>query len=584
MKATRPDVSGVPPIPDKPVFRSRRPSPHRARPARIYPAANDPVAPSEIRAPQPKREDLPQRRHHRSRASTEHEAQGIKGPSSFLRSLVPFPSPLSPANSSHSSILLPSLCLLFLFGKSSQRRRCSLTDRPSCFQQQPFIFSLIYYPTHRRPPPPTMDFEPKSPSYMDAAFGYDALANLDSYVQYPHSPFVGIQMGRTCQFSTTYLHSLTSRSCLIVPGAPSASPRLSFNSLNLTSNLTDYASYPATSSYTTAPSPARPYTPPDGAGISPAGIYTLSAGELSSDGTQSGRRGRGSGTHSPASSSQGVTYSAAVPRSHRFNPIAPPPPTRRATKRKATRDLDSDDEDEDFNPTTSPSAGPDSRRETIRKQRIESEQRRRDELREGYARLRETLPASNQKASKVSLLDRGTFDPSCHCPLPLLTSACIQPRPTSATSIPFATSSRLDSRPPRPRFTASDREYMRSLSTPSPKLTCIYPQSQRSAHAWHCRAAPRCCRRRRGCRAGHRVGLLIVCLVSSSLSTSRFSGPVTSRAHDSTSLTRKPSRRSCAARTAVHVIFYTCSSRTIASANVIPHILHALGGFTNSHG
>ncbi|KAJ3502803.1 hypothetical protein NLJ89_g8722 [Agrocybe chaxingu] len=48
------------------------------------------------------------------------------------------------------------------------------------------------------------------------------------------------------------------------------------------------------------------------------------------------------------------------------------------------------------------------RRETVRKQRIESEQRRRDELREGYARLKETLPASNQKASKVSLLDRAT--------------------------------------------------------------------------------------------------------------------------------------------------------------------------------
>jgi hypothetical protein len=49
------------------------------------------------------------------------------------------------------------------------------------------------------------------------------------------------------------------------------------------------------------------------------------------------------------------------------------------------------------------------RRETIRKQRIESEQRRRDELRDGYARLKETLPASNQKSSKVSLLDRGRF-------------------------------------------------------------------------------------------------------------------------------------------------------------------------------
>jgi chromosome segregation ATPase len=54
------------------------------------------------------------------------------------------------------------------------------------------------------------------------------------------------------------------------------------------------------------------------------------------------------------------------------------------------------------------SGSPDARRETIRKQRIESEQRRRDELREGYQRLKDTLPSSNQKASKVSLLDRAT--------------------------------------------------------------------------------------------------------------------------------------------------------------------------------
>jgi hypothetical protein len=211
-----------------------------------------------------------------------------------------------------------------------------------------------------------MDFEPKSPNYMDAAFAFDPLSGLDHYVQYPHSPFVGIQMG--------------------LPGPSSGSPRPSFNSLNLASNLTDYASYP-TPAYTTTASPARPFTPPDGVGISPAGLYNLSAGEMSSD---------------------GVSYSACVPRSHRFNPIAPPP-TRRAPKRKATRtDLDSDEDDDEFHPQASNSAGTDSRRETIRKQRIESEQRRRDELREGYARLRETLPTSNQKASKVSLLDRAT--------------------------------------------------------------------------------------------------------------------------------------------------------------------------------
>lgn len=49
-----------------------------------------------------------------------------------------------------------------------------------------------------------------------------------------------------------------------------------------------------------------------------------------------------------------------------------------------------------------------SRKEATRKQRIEAEQRRRDELREGYARLKNVLPPSNQKSSKVSLLERAT--------------------------------------------------------------------------------------------------------------------------------------------------------------------------------
>ena len=49
------------------------------------------------------------------------------------------------------------------------------------------------------------------------------------------------------------------------------------------------------------------------------------------------------------------------------------------------------------------------RREEIRRQRIESEQRRRDELRDGYAKLKYALPISNQKSSKVSLLDRGMW-------------------------------------------------------------------------------------------------------------------------------------------------------------------------------
>jgi hypothetical protein len=47
------------------------------------------------------------------------------------------------------------------------------------------------------------------------------------------------------------------------------------------------------------------------------------------------------------------------------------------------------------------------RKEATRKQRIEAEQKRRDELRDGYAKLKDVLPVSNAKSSKVSLLDRG---------------------------------------------------------------------------------------------------------------------------------------------------------------------------------
>jgi hypothetical protein len=51
----------------------------------------------------------------------------------------------------------------------------------------------------------------------------------------------------------------------------------------------------------------------------------------------------------------------------------------------------------------------DSRREEIRRECIKSEQRRRDELRDGYHHLKDALPISNQKLSKVFLLDRATI-------------------------------------------------------------------------------------------------------------------------------------------------------------------------------
>ncbi|KAF9469709.1 hypothetical protein BDZ94DRAFT_1278880 [Collybia nuda] len=234
-----------------------------------------------------------------------------------------------------------------------------------------------------------MDFEhSKTSSYMDS---------MDN------GPFTYMDTG--LEYLQGYTHD--SPAFGIPVGLPASGSPLGFNTLNLSTSIGEYSySSPSFS----APSPARPYTPPDGASISPPSLMYNSAGELSSDGMpSSGRHSRGSGTHSPPAS---IPYAATVPRSHRFNPLASPATRasiRGAHRRRSSRSNDdSDDEDDDFQPALVSGGNADSRRETIRKQRIESEQRRRDELRDGYARLKETLPASNQKSSKVSLLDRAT--------------------------------------------------------------------------------------------------------------------------------------------------------------------------------
>jgi hypothetical protein len=114
--------------------------------------------------------------------------------------------------------------------------------------------------------------------------------------------------------------------------------------------------FPVNPSYTTSPSPGRPYTPPDNAGIYPAALSGPSAGELSSD-SMSHRR-RGSGTASPASSAHGGSLSS-VPRSVRYNPLATPAIPSRAMrerkKRTKTEEFGSDDEDDvEFAPSNLP--------------------------------------------------------------------------------------------------------------------------------------------------------------------------------------------------------------------------------------
>lgn len=189
--------------------------------------------------------------------------------------------------------------------------------------------------------------------------------------------------------------------------------------------------YSSTPNYTTG-SPTRPFTPTGS--IYPGALSNLSAGELSSDSVASSRSRRGSGTHSPGPVAPGSL--AAVPRSHRFNPLAATV-TRSSTRQQKKRakggsDEFASDDDDDFNPIITATSN-EARREEIRRQRIESEQRRRDELRDGYRRLKDALPVSNQKSSKVSLLDRGTYS-SLECHSTLLKSLGFQPPPTFATS------------------------------------------------------------------------------------------------------------------------------------------------------
>lgn len=103
---------------------------------------------------------------------------------------------------------------------------------------------------------------------------------------------------------------------------------------------------------------------------------------------------------------------------HRYNPTGGLRSRRRRSSTNDEQDY-SDDGEQDgggvgISPQSTGMSGQvmaetlaNNRKEATRRQRIEAEQRRRDELREGYARLKDVLPLSNQKSSKVSLLERG---------------------------------------------------------------------------------------------------------------------------------------------------------------------------------
>ncbi|KIY46291.1 hypothetical protein FISHEDRAFT_75727 [Fistulina hepatica ATCC 64428] len=222
---------------------------------------------------------------------------------------------------------------------------------------------------------PQFDFDAK-PNFIEATettMGYD----MNQYIHLPGSshpsPFMaGIPRG--CTISPDGLLS-----DLALPPVPVQDAAM------------EYA--PMSSYVATYREQVRPYTPPDGASISPPMLISnLSAGELSSDGLEL--------VHSAPI----ANYDAAVPRSaRRYNPIGSPA-SRPSVRRRKSDKTDSDADDDDYQPLSVPVV--DDKRETTRRQRIQAEQRRRDVLRQGYDKLREALPASSGKGSKVVLLDR----------------------------------------------------------------------------------------------------------------------------------------------------------------------------------
>ncbi|KAF8140667.1 hypothetical protein EV363DRAFT_1393563 [Boletus edulis] len=184
--------------------------------------------------------------------------------------------------------------------------------------------------------------------------------------------------------------------------APDLHQSLQFHNLSLMATH----QYPPPPVYTSSPQhvsmalPAGSPPPPSPHMYDPLSP-PISGSDTSADGIYHHSR-NSSGTGSP-SSSRGT--SLVHRNSLRYNPT-PSPTTSSSGRRGRGRSLN-DSDDEDMGATYVENLAH-TRKEATRRQRIEAEQRRRDELRDGYAKLKDVLPVSNQKSSKVSLLERAT--------------------------------------------------------------------------------------------------------------------------------------------------------------------------------
>ncbi|KAI6012548.1 hypothetical protein F5J12DRAFT_538758 [Pisolithus orientalis] len=184
--------------------------------------------------------------------------------------------------------------------------------------------------------------------------------------------------------------------------APDLHQGLQFHNLSLMSSHHQYPPpvYTSSPQHVSMTLPAGSPPPPSPHMYDPLSP-PISGSDTSADGVYHHSR-NSSGTGSP-SSSRGTSL---VHRSSlRYNPT-PSPTTSSSGRRVRGRSLN-DSDDDDMGATFVENLAH-SRKEATRRQRIEAEQRRRDELRDGYAKLKDVLPVSNQKSSKVSLLERAT--------------------------------------------------------------------------------------------------------------------------------------------------------------------------------
>ncbi|KAG8834352.1 hypothetical protein FRC17_009120, partial [Serendipita sp. 399] len=177
-------------------------------------------------------------------------------------------------------------------------------------------------------------------------------------------------------------------------------------------------------SITSPPPPPSPYDPTSPAPSDHSGTESIGATPLRAGGVPV-MPTRVYHAHSHSHSSQSST-SSLHGESHPYAaPLIPYPPRRPSTHNK-TNSLDrrsisitpppqnhhpyhGSDDDFDRADTHDPYINQVSllnRKESTRRQRIQAEQRRRDELRDGYSKLRDVLPPSNSKSSKVSLIER----------------------------------------------------------------------------------------------------------------------------------------------------------------------------------